>query len=112
MRKLWTEPSVTFSGDYHRVTGAGLAPLPVQRPIPVWFGASSSRAFRRAGRLGDGWFPMYRDATQDAVAEARALGLKVGAWTVDDPADMRALTGLDALCTDRPDLLAAVLAET
>src|ERR1700729_2801818 len=54
MRKLWTEPSVTFSGSYHHVTGAGLAPLPVQRPIPVWFGASSPRALRRAGRLGGG----------------------------------------------------------
>jgi probable F420-dependent oxidoreductase len=58
MRRLWTERSVTFDGTYHQVTGAGLAPLPVQRPIPVWFGASSPRAFRRAGRLGDGWFPM------------------------------------------------------
>ena len=58
MRKLWTEPSVSYDGDYHRVTGAGLAPLPIQRPIPVWFGASSPRALRRAGRLGDGWFPM------------------------------------------------------
>jgi probable F420-dependent oxidoreductase len=58
MRKLWTEPSVSYGGDYHRVTGAGLAPLPIQRPIPVWFGASSARALRRAGRLGDGWFPM------------------------------------------------------
>jgi probable F420-dependent oxidoreductase len=58
MRKLWTEPSVSYHGNYHQVTGAGLAPLPIQRPIPVWFGASSPRAFRRAGRLGDGWFPM------------------------------------------------------
>jgi probable F420-dependent oxidoreductase len=58
MRRLWTEPSVTYSGRYHRVTGAGLAPLPIQRPIPVWFGASSPPALRRAGRLGDGWFPM------------------------------------------------------
>jgi probable F420-dependent oxidoreductase len=58
MRRLWTEESVSFEGAYHRVTGAGLAPLPVQRPIPVWFGASSPRALRRAGRLGDGWFPM------------------------------------------------------
>jgi glycerophosphoryl diester phosphodiesterase len=72
-------------------------------------GGSIQKAIKAAG--GDGWFPMYRDATQDAVAEARALGLKVGAWTVDDRADMRALTGLDALCTDRPDLLAAVLAQ-
>jgi probable F420-dependent oxidoreductase len=58
MRKLWTEPTVTYHGRYHQVTGAGLAPLPIQRPIPVWFGASSARACRRAGRLGDGWFPM------------------------------------------------------
>jgi probable F420-dependent oxidoreductase len=58
MRKLWTEQTVTYHGTYHRVTGAGLAPLPVQQPIPVWFGASSPRACRRAGRLGDGWFPM------------------------------------------------------
>jgi len=58
MRRLWTEQSVTLNGRYHRLTGAGLAPLPVQRPIPVWFGAASSRALERAGRLGDGWFPM------------------------------------------------------
>ncbi len=58
MRKLWTEPSITFNGRYHTVTAAGLAPLPVQRPIPVWFGAASDRAYERAGRLGDGWFPM------------------------------------------------------
>jgi probable F420-dependent oxidoreductase len=58
MRTLWTEPTVTYHGTYHQVTGAGLAPLPIQRPIPVWFGASSARACRRAGRLGDGWFPM------------------------------------------------------
>jgi probable F420-dependent oxidoreductase len=58
MRKLWTERSVTYTGKYHTVTGAGLAPLPTQRPIPVWFGAASDRAYERAGRLGDGWFPM------------------------------------------------------
>lgn len=58
MRRLWTERSVTFNGKYHTVTGAGLAPLPTQRPIPVWFGAASDRAYERAGRLGDGWFPM------------------------------------------------------
>jgi probable F420-dependent oxidoreductase len=58
MRMLWTQESVTYHGTYHQVTGAGLAPLPIQRPIPVWFAASSARACRRAGRLGDGWFPM------------------------------------------------------
>ena len=58
---------------------------------------------------GQGWFPHFSDATPDAVAQARALGLKVGAWTVNHPADMRRLMALDALCTDRPDLLDALL---
>ncbi len=58
LRRLWTEQTVTFDGVHHTITGAGLAPLPVQRPIPVWFGAATERAYARAGRLGDGWFPM------------------------------------------------------
>jgi glycerophosphoryl diester phosphodiesterase len=73
----------------------------------VNYGGSILKAIHAAG--GDGWFPMYRDATDEAVMQARALGLKVGAWTVDEPADLRALTGLDALCTDRPDLLQGIL---
>jgi alkanesulfonate monooxygenase SsuD/methylene tetrahydromethanopterin reductase-like flavin-dependent oxidoreductase (luciferase family) len=80
MRKLWTEPSVTYNGSYHQVTGAGLAPLPIQRPIPVWFGAASPRAFQRAGRLGDGWFPMVgpgpklEQARQQVVQAATEAG--------------------------------------
>ncbi|MGA5464355.1 LLM class F420-dependent oxidoreductase [Mycobacterium sp. NPDC050041] len=58
MRRLWTERSVTFDGRHHRVTGAGLAPLPVQQPIPVWIGTASERGYERAGRIADGWFPM------------------------------------------------------
>lgn len=58
LRRLWTEESVTFSGEFDRVEGAGLRPLPVQRPIPVWMGAAAPAALRRAGRLADGWFPM------------------------------------------------------
>jgi glycerophosphoryl diester phosphodiesterase len=57
---------------------------------------------------GQGWFPNFADATPDNVAYARERGLKVGAWTVNDPADMRRLMGLDAICTDRPDLLATI----
>src|SRR5260221_2270542 len=41
LRRLWTERSVTHDGAYEHVTGAGIAPLPIQRPIPVWIGASS-----------------------------------------------------------------------
>ena len=58
MRKLWTEATVTFEGKWHKITDAGINPLPVQRPIPVWFGATDERALRRLARLGDGWFPL------------------------------------------------------
>jgi len=57
MRRLWTERSVTFEGEYDRITGAGISPLPIQRPIPIWIGGYSPPAFRRMGRLADGWFP-------------------------------------------------------
>ncbi|HET6965032.1 MAG TPA: LLM class F420-dependent oxidoreductase [Acidimicrobiales bacterium] len=55
LRRLWTEPVVDFDGRDHRVSAAGLAPLPVQRPIPVWMGAFSEPALVRLGRLADGW---------------------------------------------------------
>jgi probable F420-dependent oxidoreductase len=71
MRRLWTEQTVSFDGQWERVTGAGLAPLPVQRPIPVWIGASTPPAFRRAGRLADGWFPMVPPGPR--LDEARAI---------------------------------------
>ena len=77
LRRLWTEQSVTFSGTFDRITGAGLAPMPVQRPIPVWVGAQSPPAYRRAGRLADGWFPQMPpgpqlDAARQIVAQAAA----------------------------------------
>jgi probable F420-dependent oxidoreductase len=75
MRRLWTEESVTFDGKFHTVTGAGIAPLPVQRPIPVWIGAGSTRGYERAGRIADGWFPMVvpgpaLDAAREVVDRA------------------------------------------
>jgi probable F420-dependent oxidoreductase len=78
LRRMWCDQSVTFDGQYHRVTGAGIAPLPVQRPIPVWIGAASAPGYRRAGRLADGWFPLVEpgpklDAARTVVAQA-ALG--------------------------------------
>ncbi len=58
LRKLWTQELVTYEGQWNRITDAGLNPLPIQRPIPIWFGGSDDRALRRLARLGDGWFPM------------------------------------------------------
>jgi len=71
LRLLWTQRSVTFEGRYHQVTGAGIAPLPVQRPIPLWIGAAAPRGYARAGRLADGWFPMMQPGP--ALDEAKAV---------------------------------------
>jgi len=58
LRKLWTTELITFEGRWHKITDAGIKPLPVQRPIPVWFGGSDDRVLRRLAKLGDGWFPL------------------------------------------------------
>jgi len=75
----------------------------------VRYEGSIVKAIAAAG--GDGWFPYFPDATDKAVVEARACGLKVGAWTINDRAAMSALIarGIDAICTDRPDILANIL---
>lgn len=57
LRQLWTERSVSFDGNFDRIHGAGLFPLPAQQPIPIWLGGSSAPAYRRMGRIADGWFP-------------------------------------------------------
>ncbi len=57
LRRLWTEPVVDFKGRWHHISQAGINPLPVQRPIPVWIGGSAAAAIRRAARLADGFFP-------------------------------------------------------
>jgi probable F420-dependent oxidoreductase len=57
MRALWTMKELNFEGRWEQVIGAGINPLPVQRPIPVWIGGYANTTLRRVGRLGDGWFP-------------------------------------------------------
>jgi probable F420-dependent oxidoreductase len=73
LRLLWTQPVVTFAGKYHRITEAGLNPLPVQRPIPIWIGGTADVALERTGRLADGWFPLGRldDAMREKIEHLR-----------------------------------------
>jgi probable F420-dependent oxidoreductase len=82
LRQLWTQESVEFEGRWDQVSGAGLDPLPVQRPIPLWIGAAAvplPQIRRRIGQLADGWFvlcspeefPAVRD---DILRQAAAAG--------------------------------------
>ena len=66
MRELWTKETVDFHGKWHDITHAGINPLPVQRPIPVWLGVGSPLfpippdvALRRVARIADGWCPNF-----------------------------------------------------
>jgi probable F420-dependent oxidoreductase len=67
LRQLWTKELVDFQGLWHTIPDAGINPLPVQRPIPIWFGGQSEPAIRRVALLGDGWMPLHTSA-QDARA--------------------------------------------
>jgi probable F420-dependent oxidoreductase len=70
LRRLWTEPLVTVDDGWHTIPDAGLNPLPVQRPIPIWLGGHADAVLERVARLGDGWLPNHR--TADAAADALA----------------------------------------
>lgn len=60
LRRLWSEPLVTYEGEWHTIPDAGLNPMPVQQPIPIWFGGQADPVLRRMARLGDGWLPNTR----------------------------------------------------
>jgi probable F420-dependent oxidoreductase len=64
LRLLWTQPLVTFTGRWHTIPDAGILPLPVQRPIPIWFGGSDERVIQRMAMLGDGWMLSSRPMEQ------------------------------------------------
>jgi probable F420-dependent oxidoreductase len=81
MKALWTEPRVTFRGEFWQLENAPMEPKPFQKPFPpLWFGASSEPAVRRAVRMADGFFgagstPTVRFAelvqvARNALAEA------------------------------------------
>jgi probable F420-dependent oxidoreductase len=71
LRQLWTQGTVDFQGRWHSIPKAGIRPLPIQQPIPIWMGGGSEPVLKRLARLADGWFPQFRPndpASKDTVA--------------------------------------------
>jgi probable F420-dependent oxidoreductase len=64
LRLLWGQEIVTYHGQYHTITEAGLNPLPVRHSIPIWTGGRADVLLRRTARLADGWFPLGRPDEQ------------------------------------------------
>jgi probable F420-dependent oxidoreductase len=67
LRALWSQELVTFEGRWHRITDAGINPLPVQRPIPVWMGGYVDPVLRRIGKMADGWILVGRPSPEHAT---------------------------------------------
>jgi probable F420-dependent oxidoreductase len=85
MRRLWTEELVEFEGKYHTVKRAGINPLPVQRPIPVWMGGMAEPALRRIAKIADGWYPQFRPDASGAETLDRFRGwVRDGGRRVED----------------------------
>jgi len=97
LRRLWTEETVHFKGEFDQVEGLGLDPLPVQRPIPIWIGPGAGLGkgmaepiLRRIGRHADGWFSIVpipqvgafqdriREYAREAGRDADAIGFEGG----------------------------------
>ena len=79
LRALWTQESVTFHGRWHDISEAGINPLPVQRPIPIWMGGNAEPVLRRAGRMADGWLPEGRpdSSLREQIATVRSYGRNI-----------------------------------
>ena len=73
LRRLWTEPWFSETSAFHEISEAGVCPLPIQRPIPIWIGVSAPAAVDRAARIGDALL-CYRDVSQakETVSSFRA----------------------------------------
>lgn len=92
LRRLWTEEGVDHRGEFDVIDRAGINPLPVQRPIPLWIGCGdAASALERVGRLADGWIPhpalddddrltaawrTVREAAERAGRDPAALGMQ------------------------------------
>ena len=87
LRALWTQEVVNFKGRWNQVTNAGINPLPVQRPIPIWMGAGGrlspvppETVLRRVARLADGWFPQFSpdETGRETVTRVREYAREEG----------------------------------
>jgi probable F420-dependent oxidoreductase len=114
MKALWTQPRVTFHGEFWQLTDVSMEPKPVQRPHPpVWIGATSEVALRRAVRLGDGFFGSGGSPTDrfaDQVRVVRAALADAGRDPAEFPVAKRLYIGVDDNAARARDRMNAAIA--
>ena len=78
LRKLWADEAVTYDGEWHKITDAGLNPLPVNKSIPIWLGGMAPQVVDRVGRLADGWFPFANKDLANQIEQVREVARTAG----------------------------------
>jgi probable F420-dependent oxidoreductase len=114
MKALWTEPRVTFDGEFWQLEDAPMEPKPFQKPYPpLWFGGASEPALRRAVRMGDGFFGAGSSPTDkfaEQVQIVRAALAEAGRAAADFPIAKRVYIGIDDDAERARDRMNAALA--
>jgi probable F420-dependent oxidoreductase len=99
MKALWTEPRITFDGEFYQLADAAMEPKPLQKPYPpLWFGANGEPALRRAVRLGQGFFGAGSSPTAkfaEQVQIVRAALAESGRDAADFPIAKRVYIAVD-----------------
>lgn len=78
LRRLWRDDAISFSGEHHKITDAGLNPLPTNKNIPVWLGGMAPQVIERVGRLADGWFPFVNKDLSAQIGQMRTSAETAG----------------------------------
>jgi probable F420-dependent oxidoreductase len=114
MKALWTEPRVTFEGEFWQLEDAPMEPKPFQKPYPrLWFGGASEPALRRAVRIGDGFFGAGSSPTDKFAGQVqivRAALAETGRPAADFPIAKRVYIGIDDDAEHARDQMNAALA--
>jgi probable F420-dependent oxidoreductase len=81
LRALWTQEVVDYKGRWHKIDRAGVNPMPVQRPIPLWMGGYAEPVLRRVAAVADGWMPLFKpgeDTSKQMTAQLRGYIQEAG----------------------------------
>ena len=88
LRELWTKEVVHFEGNYHHIPHAGVNPLPVQQPVPIWLGGMGERVYRRVATVADGWIPNFTRQPDDRERAERGGAGQPSRGADADPRDV------------------------
>ena len=116
-KELWTSDNPSFDGKYCRFSDITFLPKPVQKPHPpIWIGGESPPALRRAGKLGDAWYPIgdnprFPVGTAQQIAEGYTRVRRHAQDAGQDPEDVR-LAFSCSYNTEKPDGQRRVLTGT